>query len=102
MASALFGSDVDLDVVEAEANFLSITGQLMMVFGPIMGGAVLGSIASIIAIGAVNYSNNLRQQILLERYLAGTTTPGPTIPTTADPSKIRCNFAYIHNDHFLF
>ena len=53
MASALFGSDVDLDVVEAEANFLSITGQLMMVFGPIMGGAVLGSIASIIAIGAV-------------------------------------------------
>ena len=100
MASALFGSD--LDAAEAGANVLSITGQLMMFFGPIMGGAVLGSIASIIAIGAVNYSNNLRQQILLERYLAGTTTPGPTIPTTADPSKIRCNFAYIHNDHFLF
>ena len=95
MAAELFSAltnpdttNFNLEVAELQADLISTTGQLLAFFGPILGGTVLGAIAAVIAIGAVIYSNDLRRQIDLERYLRGTTTPGPTIPTTLDPSKI--------------
>ena len=77
----------NLELAEAQADFISTAGQLLAFFGPIMGGTVFGAMAAVFAAGAVTYSNNLRRQIDLEKYLRGTTTPGPTIPTTLDPSK---------------
>ena len=79
----------DLDLAETQANFLSTAGQLLAVVGPTFGGTFFGAIATVFAIGAVNYSNNLRREIDLERYLRNTTTPRPTIPTTLDPSKYK-------------
>ena len=93
MAFELFGQFTNpvgnnLELAEAQADFISTAGQLLAFFGPIMGGTVFGAMAAVFAAGAVTYSNNLRRQIDLEKYLRGTTTPGPTIPTTLDPSKI--------------
>ena len=110
MAAELFSAltnpdttNFNLEVAELQADLISTTGQLLAFFGPILGGTVFGAIAAVIAIGAVIYSNDLRRQIDLERYLRGTTTPGPTIPTTLDPSKIQQTLIKltIHNRHFF-
>ena len=105
LISALTNSDssTNLELAELQADLISTTGQLLAFFGPILGGTVFGAIAAVIAIGAVIYSNDLRRQIDLERYLRGTTTPGPTIPTTLDPSKIQQTLIKltIHNRHFF-
>ena len=78
----------NLELQELLANSLSTSGQLMVFFGVIVGGAVLGAVASVVGIAAVVFANDWRQRIDLERYLRGTTTPSPPVPTTLDPSKL--------------
>ena len=87
----------DLDLAETQANFLSTAGQLLAVVGPTFGGTFFGAIATVFAISAVSYSNNLRREIDLERYLRNTTTPRPTIPTTLDPSKYKLQAFHYKN-----
>ena len=77
----------NLELQELLANTMSTSGQLMAFFGVIVGGAVLGAVASVIGIAAVVFANDWRQRIDLERYLRGTTTPSPPEATTLDPSK---------------
>ena len=78
----------NLELQELLANSMSTSGQLVAFFGVIVGGAVLGAVASVVGIAAVIFANDWRQRIDLERYLRGTTTPSPPVPTTLDPSKL--------------
>ena len=82
----------DLDVSEAQANFISTSGLLLAFFGIITAGStILGAISTLFGIGAVSVANDWRIQIAEERFLRSTTTPVSTTTTTTtttlDPSK---------------
>ena len=87
LVNALTAGD-NLELQELLANSMSTSGQLIAFFGVVVGGAVLGAVASVVGIAAVVFANDWRQRIDLERYLRGTTTPSPPVPTTLDPSRL--------------